>query len=113
MNYNGMMSGGDDARKQIMVQEADALLLLASGKRDEAIAMLQKVAAAEQVMPFEFGPPPVPKPASELLGDVLLTAGRKAEAEKAYRDSLSRAPGRTASVKGLEMAKKGALPAAQ
>lgn len=106
MNHGGMSSRGEDGRKQIMVLEADALVLLASGKREEAIAMLQKAAAAEQVMPFEFGPPPVPKPASELLGDVLLSALRTSDAEKAYRDSLSRAPGRTASARGWEMAKK-------
>ena len=105
------MSGSDrQGRMQIMLQEADALLLMASGRRDEAIAVLQKAAAAETIMPFEFGPPPVPKPASELLADVLLAAGRDADAGKAYRGSLARAPGRTASVKGLEMAKKRMAP---
>jgi len=103
----GMASGRGDGRRKVMIQEADALLLLASGRRDQGIAMLQKAAAAEQAMPFEFGPPPVPKPASELLGDVLLSADRKAEAGKAYRDSLARAPGRTASVKGLQSSGKG------
>ncbi|HEY4592848.1 MAG TPA: tetratricopeptide repeat protein, partial [Thermoanaerobaculia bacterium] len=52
-------------------------------------------------MAFEFGPPPIQKPAAELLGDELLTLGRAAEAEQAYRTALSRAPGRTRSLQGL------------
>ena len=107
MQQAGMSGSDRQGRTQLMLQEADSLLLVASGKRDEAIVILRKAAAAEGIMPFEFGPPPVPKPASELLGDLLLSAGQSADAEKAYRDSLSRAPGRTASMKGLEMAKKG------
>ncbi|MEO6260077.1 MAG: hypothetical protein ABIP63_06980 [Thermoanaerobaculia bacterium] len=104
--HAGMGSSEGDGRRQVMMQEADALLLLASNQPDQAMAMLQKAAAAEQAMPFEFGPPPVPKPANELLGDVLLSAGRSGEAEKAYRDALARAPGRTVAVKGLEIARK-------
>lgn len=55
-------------------------------------------------MPFEFGPPVVPKPSRELLGDLLLAAGREEEAAEAYRAALRRAPGRTPAVRGLERA---------
>lgn len=110
--HGGMSGTRDDGRHPVMLQESEALLLLASGKREEAITMMQKTTVAERSMPFEFGPPPVPKPASELLGDLLLSAGRNTDAEAAYRDALSRAPGRAASVKGLETAKKGSAPPA-
>jgi len=52
-------------------------------------------------MPVEFGPPFIDKPAGELLGDVLLALGQKAEAKMAYESALERAPNRTASVTGL------------
>jgi tetratricopeptide (TPR) repeat protein len=91
---------------EVMTQQADALQLVAEGKRDEAIAMLQKAAAAETSMPFEFGPPVVEKPTYELLGDQLLAAGRTAEAAAAYRSALERTPGRTATVEGLRQAQK-------
>ena len=93
-------------RAEVMVQQADALQLAAEGKRSEAIAMLQKAAAAETSMPFEFGPPVVEKPTYELLGDELLAAGRATEAAAAYRSALERTPGRATSVDGLAKAQK-------
>jgi hypothetical protein len=66
--------------------------------------MLRKAAATEQAMPFEFGPPPVEKPTSELLGDQLLALGRRAEAAEAYRAALMRAPGRAVTMEGLRAA---------
>ena len=95
-------------RTEVMVQQADALQLVADGKRAEAIAMLQKTAVTETSMPFEFGPPIVEKPTYELLGDELLAAGRAAEAEAAYHTALERTPGRTATVEGLTRAQKAA-----
>jgi predicted negative regulator of RcsB-dependent stress response len=89
-----------------MVQQADALLLVAEGKRDEAIAMLEKTAKSETSMPFEFGPPVVEKPTYELLGDELLAAGRAGDAAAAYRAALERVPGRAAAVEGLRNAQK-------
>jgi tetratricopeptide (TPR) repeat protein len=99
-------------RATVMLQEADALELVAAGKRAEAITILQAAAKAEQAMPFEFGPPIVPKPAAELLADQLLAAGRAGEAEAAYRSVLERAPGRTLAVRGLQLARKTATPVA-
>jgi tetratricopeptide (TPR) repeat protein len=93
-------------RAEVMAQQADALQLAADGKRDEAITMLQKAAAAETSMPFEFGPPVVEKPTYELLGDELLAAGRASEAAAAYRSALERTPGRATSVDGLAKAEK-------
>jgi tetratricopeptide (TPR) repeat protein len=88
-------------RAEVMVEQADALALIADGKRDEAIAMLQKTAKAETSMPFEFGPPVVEKPTYEILGEELLAAGRPADAAAAYRAALERTPGRAVAVEGL------------
>jgi hypothetical protein len=100
------MNPSNRIRSDVMVQQADALQLVAEGKRAEAISMLQKTAAAETSMPFEFGPPLVEKPTYELLGDQLLAAGRAAEAAAAYRSALERTPGRTVTVEGLRQAQK-------
>jgi hypothetical protein len=97
------------ATADVMVQEADALLLAATGKRAEAIALLDAASKAEAAMPFEFGPPVLAKPAAELLGDQLLAAGRTADAEAAYRTALARTPGRAVLV--AAMAKAGKPPA--
>lgn len=88
-------------RADVMLQQAEALLLAADGKQSEAIALLEQAKKTEESMPFDFGPPSVAKPASELLGDHLLAAGRVADAEAAYRSALSRVPGRTVLVTAL------------
>ena len=72
------------------------------------MALLAKAAAAEQTMTFEFGPPLVPMPATELLADQLRAAGRAGEAVEAYRKALERTPGRTSTLEGLLAAQKAA-----
>jgi tetratricopeptide (TPR) repeat protein len=98
-NKEGVMV--DRRNAEIAVQQIDALVRIKEGKRDEGIALLRKVAAAESALPLEFGPPAIQKPTSELLGDELLALGRNAEAEQAYQSTLTRAPGRTRSLQGL------------
>ena len=85
----------------LVVRQIDALATLKEGKKEAGIAELRRVAEAESAMPMEFGPPPIQKPSSELLGDELLALGRNAEAEQAYQAALARAPGRTHSLQGL------------
>ncbi len=94
-------------RAGVMLQQAEALLLAADGKQNEAIALLEQAKKTEESMPFDFGPPAVAKPASELLGDHLLAAGRIADAEAAYRSALARVPGRTVLVSALGQVPKG------
>jgi hypothetical protein len=90
----------------VMVQEADALVLIAASKRDEALKILEAAAQAERTMPIEFGPPVVPKPAAELLADQLLAAGRAADAAAAYRSVLERTPGRKPAMEALQRAEQ-------
>ena len=75
--------------------------------------LLQQAANAEDVMPYEFGPPFPVKPARELLGEALLAAGRHAEAAEAFRAALKRAPGRRLSLRGLADAERGAVSPVQ
>lgn len=85
---------GRRMRADVMMQEGEVLLLVANGKRAEAIALLEKIAENEHEMPLEFGPPEIAKPAAELLAEQLIAAGRPDDAAAAYRRSLQRAPGR-------------------
>jgi hypothetical protein len=96
-------------RLQILTGQLQALLLLHSGKPDEAIHELQRLAAEEQAMPLEFGPPFVNKPTEELLGEVLLQQKRPSQAWDAFQASLARAPGRRLSVEELARADKAKL----
>jgi hypothetical protein len=94
------------ARIAVMAQQAEALQLIAAGRRDEALRILEEAQRTEEAMPFEFGPPVVPKPTAELLADQLLAAGRAAEAEAAYLAALRRTPRRTPALSGLERARQ-------
>jgi tetratricopeptide (TPR) repeat protein len=78
-----------------------ALILVADGDRDAAVAQLREAAAAEDAIPYEFGPPFIDKPTYELLGEVLLDANRLSEARVAFEQALKRAPRRSASLLGL------------
>jgi len=52
-------------------------------------------------MPAEFGPPADVKPAHELLGEMLLEAGRAGEAQREFARALELAPKRALSLLGL------------
>jgi tetratricopeptide (TPR) repeat protein len=93
---------------RILQLELDALLALADGNRDDALAMLTEATVTEENMPFEFGPPAVVKPSHELLGEVLLELEDYDAAVAAFEDALARSPRRTQSLLGLANAAAGA-----
>jgi tetratricopeptide (TPR) repeat protein len=93
-------------RAGVIVDQADAMELIAEGKKTEGIALLRTTAESETGKPLEFGPPLVEKPTFELLGDSLISIGKPAEAESVYRSALSRTPGRRLSLLGLLSAQK-------
>jgi tetratricopeptide (TPR) repeat protein len=94
----------DRRRAEILLMQVDGLLHEADGAPEEAIALLREAAAAEEELPFGFGPPVVDKPSHELLGEVLLRAGRAPDAEAAFRAGLLRARERALTVLGLARA---------
>ena len=85
----------------IMKKELEALLASASGDAARAEALAREAAVSEDALTFEFGPPAVAKPAHELLGELLLAAGRGKEAREEFERSLARAPERSLSLLGL------------
>ncbi len=97
-------SSDESAGLSIEGRELAALLLLDAGDVAGGLELLGGAAEAEAAMPFMFGPPPVVKPAYELLGEVLLELERPSEAIEAFRSALERAPRRTTSLVGLARA---------
>jgi tetratricopeptide (TPR) repeat protein len=89
---------------QIEVDQIRALLLAAENKLDAAIDLVRSAAKREEALPFAFGPPSIPKPSHELLGDLLLKSKSPQDARGAFTVSLSRTPRRTQSLLGLMQA---------
>jgi hypothetical protein len=91
-------------RSEVIEHQVAALLAGAEGDVGGAVAHARAAVAREEAMPFMFGPPFVDKPSYELLGEILLAAGRKDEAVEAFRSALARTPNRAKSVTGLAAA---------
>ena len=88
----------------IMERELAALIALAAGRRDEAVAILRAAADAEAQLPAPLGLPAPIKPAPELLGETLFETGRPAEAIAPFAAALQRNPNRSLAVLGLARA---------
>lgn len=88
----------------IMAQMLQAVIAQRDGRVDEGIRLASAAARAYDALPFDFGPPATVKPPRELLGEMLLTAGRSDEARAQFELSLNSAPRRALSLTGLERA---------
>ena len=82
-----------------------AELARAAKDYDAAIAALNAAVTIEDTLPYDE-PPAWHWPSRQALGAVLLTAGKPAEAEKAYREELQRNPENAWSLYGLSQALK-------
>jgi tetratricopeptide (TPR) repeat protein len=100
----GMADPSANKTAEIMLQQLQAELWIADGKRAQALELLRKTAAEEDAVTFEFGPPVPVKPAHELYADELLAAGRAKEAVVEYQHALARAPRRAQALRGLAKA---------
>ncbi len=95
-------TGSGDAGKgvQVMHKELAALIAQAKGQTDQAIALLKEAAAIEESMRAPNGAADPIKPSHELLGEVLLQAGKAKDAADAFETSLLRMPNRARSLMG-------------
>jgi tetratricopeptide (TPR) repeat protein len=89
---------------QIMEKEVASAALSARGQKGDAVRLAKEAADIELTMSAPSGPPEPIKPALEFYGEVLLEAGRNADAAKAFQQQLLRTPKRTPSVDGLARA---------
>jgi tetratricopeptide (TPR) repeat protein len=95
-------SGNSDAGKgvRVMQKEVAALIAQAKGQGDQAITLLKEAVAIEETMRAPNGAADPIKPSHELLGEVLLQAGKPKEAADAFEASLIRMPNRARSLMG-------------
>ena len=88
----------------IMERQLTAALEMAEGRTAAALAAADDAAAREDALPRPVGRPRPVKPSHELWGELLLRAGRPADAVAAFERSLWRATNRSRSVLGLARA---------
>jgi len=88
----------------IMENEIAAAADLARGQKSQAVRLAQEAADIESTRAAPSGPPDPIKPAWEFYGEVLLDAGKPAEAATAFQQALLRTPKRTPAVAGLARA---------
>jgi tetratricopeptide (TPR) repeat protein len=88
----------------IQRQVAEAWVLYAEGKRDDAMLAMSKAADAEDKTEKHPVTPGVPKPARELYGEMLLESGKPAEALAAFEATLQKEPNRLGATVGAAKA---------
>lgn len=91
----------------IMEKEIGALSRFARGQKEDALRLAREAMEIELTLAAPSGPPDPIKPAPEFYGELLLEAGRPAEAAAALELSLQRTPNRTASVKAMARTRAG------
>ena len=99
-----MMADEDNPSNQIMYREVAALLRLAKGQGDAAIALMDEALEIVDEMRLPNGAANPVKPPYELYGEILLELDRPAEAVTRFETSLQRMRGRSRSLLGLARA---------
>ena len=89
----------------VMEKQVGALVRHARGQKDEALKLAKEAMDIELTLAAPSGPPDPIKPAPEFYGELLIEAGKHAEAVAALELSLQRTPNRTPSVKALQRAR--------
>ena len=92
------------AQVEVMEDEVTAMARAANGKFDQAIELMKKATAREEELSPPSGPPDLIKPSHELFGEILLRAGRPAEAAQQFRTALLRQPNRARALLGAARA---------
>jgi len=88
------------------IRELEVSAVKASVNKDyaKAIDLMQKATALEEETGAPSGPPSLIKPTHELFGEILLKAGKPADAITMFRTALLRQPNRARSLLGLARA---------
>lgn len=89
---------------EVMKLELEASLEASQGRMPRALELAAQAVAIEETLGAPSGPPDTFKPAHEFHGELLLRAGRREEAARAFAASLLRTPNRRASLEGARAA---------
>ena len=88
----------------IRTLEISALSASMKKDHDKAIELMKKATGLEEEMSAPYGPPNLVKPTHELFGEILLRAGKPAEAAEQFKVALLRQPNRARSLLGAARA---------
>jgi len=92
--------------KVLEIRELEISALSASMNKDhaKAIELMKRATSLEEEASAPYGPPNLIKPTHELFGEILLRAGKPAEATQQFKTSLLRQPNRARSLLGAARA---------
>ena len=91
----------DTTVAEILQRGLTALIALAQGDGDTAVAELDAATRLEETLGFGAGPADPIKPSYEMLGEVLLQLDRPEDAREQFETALARCPRRAHSLAGL------------
>jgi tetratricopeptide (TPR) repeat protein len=89
---------------EVLALSVSAQLHAARGKWEEAITQMKRATTLEEEMSPPSGPPDLIKPSHELFGEILLKAGKGAEAQAMFEVALQRQPNRARALLGAARA---------
>jgi tetratricopeptide (TPR) repeat protein len=106
---------GNNTPGSISELEVAAIIAAAKNNYEDAIAIMKRAVGYEEQLAPPSGPPAMIKPTHELLGEILLRAGKPGEAAEQFKIALLRQPNRARSLLGAARAakQKGDLQAAR
>jgi tetratricopeptide (TPR) repeat protein len=93
------------SQARMLATALDGAVEFAAGRHAAGIARVRDAIAATAQMEFEYGPPWSAKPLEELLGELLLADGQRAQATAAFQRTLITYPNRRLALQGLAAAK--------
>jgi tetratricopeptide (TPR) repeat protein len=96
--------GGSGSSQKIKDLEIAALSASMKKDHDKATELMKQATALEEQMSAPYGPPTLIKPTHELFGEILLRAGKPAEAAEQFKTALLRQPNRARSLLGAARA---------
>ena len=89
----------------VMADALEGVIRYDEGNRAAGLARVARAAADADRLPAEYGPPWSVKPIDELLGELLLADGQRAEAATAFEKTLAAYPNRRLAVEDLAAAR--------
>ncbi|MFL6603495.1 MAG: hypothetical protein ACJ8R9_19515 [Steroidobacteraceae bacterium] len=93
------------AQARALATALDGSVEFAEGQHAAGIARVREAIASTTRMEFEYGPPWSAKPLDELLGELLLADGQRAEAAASFQCVLLTYPNRRLALEGLAAAR--------
>jgi len=84
----------DLERAKVLKMELEAAIAMMEGDNEKVETILKSAVDLEQATSYNYGPPAIVKPASELYAEWLLEQNRPDDAAKQFELVLERAPGR-------------------